>query len=220
MVDDERAEYSAADDTAAALVDALRDSGWCCLPRFLDAELVAALRAELRVLLPQFRSAAVGRAQLRQQRAAIRSDATLWLDASTAAQRMFLETMESLRLSINRQLYLGLFDFEAHYAHYAPGAFYQRHRDVFRAPFDGDSMQAVAGPRRVLSSVFYLNEDWREADGGELVLWDVEDRELARITPEAGTAVFFLSAEMPHEVLPARIDRYSIAGWFRAQGER
>lgn len=30
-----------------------------------------------------------------------------------------------------------------------------------------------------------------------------------------GTLVVFLSEEFEHEVLPAKRDRYSIAGWFR-----
>lgn len=38
---------------------------------------------------------------------------------------------------------------------------------------------------------------------------------LAVIPPEAGTLVLFLSEDVPHEVLPAYADRYSIAGWFR-----
>ena len=35
------------------------------------------------------------------------------------------------------------------------------------------------------------------------------------VTPSFGTIVVFLSEEFPHEVLPAKRDRYSIAGWFR-----
>lgn len=193
------------------LIAALRDQGWCSLPQFLAADTVAGLHADLLAQRADFVDAAVGRAQFRQRQAAVRSDATRWLDGATPAQRVFLDAMESLRLALNAQLYLGLFDYEAHYAHYPPGAFYQKHLDVFRGA------ATDFRPRRVLSSVFYLN-DMSDADGGELLLWDADDRELARIAPRAGTAVFFLSDELPHEVLPARIDRYSIAGWFRAQG--
>jgi SM-20-related protein len=64
--------------------------------------------------------------------------------------------------------------------------------------------------------VTYLNQDWRASDGGELVLYqDEADKNGLRILPEAGTVVLFLSDEFPHEVLPAKVDRYSIAGWFR-----
>ena len=36
--------------------------------------------------------------------------------------------------------------------------------------------------------------------------------------PEGGSLVVFLSAELPHEVLPASRERMSIAGWFRRRG--
>lgn len=197
------------------LATALQDGGWCCLPDFLDSARVAALCGDLLEQRPEFQPAAVGRAQARRELAAVRSDATLWLDGRNEIQHAFLAAMDDVRLALNRRLYLGLSSYEAHYAHYAPGAFYQRHLDVFQS-----SAQAVAaGPRRVLSTVFYLNDAWCDADGGELLLWADDGRELARIPPRAGTAVFFLSDAIPHEVRPARVDRYSIAGWFRTQGD-
>ena len=36
-----------------------------------------------------------------------------------------------------------------------------------------------------------------------------------RVAPAVGTLAVFLSEDFEHEVLPARRDRYSIAGWFR-----
>jgi SM-20-related protein len=201
-----------AEGTVLAMIDALRTDGWYCRPQFLDIDTIAALRGEIAQQRAQFSAAAVGRAQQRRESAAIRSDATLWLNGGSVAQRNFLALMEDLRLALNRHLYLGLFDYEAHYSHYAAGAFYRRHLDIFNEA-------GLHGPRRVLSTVCYLNDDWRPEHCGELVLWDSGDREVARITPMAGTAVFFLSAELPHEVLPATVDRYSIAGWFRAQGQ-
>lgn len=227
----------------AQLAAALRDDGWCALPDLFDGELVRALRTDLLELRPEFRAAAVGRGQARQQSAAVRSDATLWLDGRSAAQREFLAAMDEIRLALNQQLYLGLFSYEAHYAHYAPGAFYQRHLDTFRAPHASraphtshasadqvpvdqvpagqasTARAAATGPRRVLSTVFYLNDDWCDADGGELLLWMDETGEPVRVWPRSGSAVFFLSDAVPHEVRPARVDRYSIAGWFRTQGE-
>lgn len=199
----------------AVLAAALHGDGWCCLPRFLDAGQVAALRGDLLEQRPEFQAAAVGRARARHERAEVRSDATLWLDGRNEVQREFLAAMDNMRLALNRRLYLGLSSYEAHYAHYAPGAFYQRHLDVFQAL----AMAVPTGPRRVLSTVFYLNDGWLDADGGELVLWAGDDRELARVAPRAGSAIFFLSDAVPHEVRPACVDRYSIAGWFRTQGE-
>ncbi|WP_338057695.1 2OG-Fe(II) oxygenase [Shewanella japonica] len=42
----------------------------------------------------------------------------------------------------------------------------------------------------------------------------IVDNRVAAVTPSLGTIVVFLSEEFPHEVLPAKLDRYSIAGWF------
>jgi SM-20-related protein len=43
----------------------------------------------------------------------------------------------------------------------------------------------------------------------------VVDNSKIKVLPSFGTIVVFLSEEFPHEVLPAKRDRYSIAGWFR-----
>jgi len=101
--------------------------------------------------------------------------------------------------------YLLLAAGESHFAHYRTGDFYRRHLDAFKGE-----------ENRVLSVVAYLNPDWSEEDGGELVLYPERGgaAEL-RVTPAQGTLVLFLSEHFEHEVLPARRDRFSIAGWFR-----
>lgn len=185
------------------IVDALHGDGWLALPEFLPAAWCEELLADCQSRRDEFALAAVGRD--RQQLSDQRRDATLWLTDSVPVQREYLAAMEALRNEINRQLFLGLRDYEAHYAHYAPGAFYRRHRDAF-----AQMKTNAAVPQRVLTSVIYLNT----SAGGELAIWN-DEREIARIAPVAGTAVFFLSAEFPHEVLPAQSDRYSISGWFR-----
>ena len=195
----------------AALADDLHAQGWSVCPDFLSAPAVAALRGELESSRAALQPAAIGRGAGVLQDAAIRSDQTLWLDAQSPAQQQLLAQMETLRVQLNQRLLLGLFDCEAHFAVYPPGAFYRRHLDAFRAAASDQR------PQRVLSSVIYLNPDWDVADGGELVLYDAADTELMRVQPLAGAAVFFLSEEFPHEVLPARRERYSIAGWFRSR---
>jgi len=194
-----------ADGVETTITRALGGRGWCLVPDFLSAREVDALRADLDANSAQLAPAAVGRSGGRLLAPEIRSDDTLWLSGSGCAQSAFLARMEALRVALNRELFLGLFDYEAHYARYAPGAFYQRHLDRFR-----DS-----GTRRLLSTVVYLNNDWRDEAGGELLLWDAQGLELARIPPRGGAAVFFLSADFPHEVRPATAARYSVAGWFR-----
>jgi SM-20-related protein len=116
-----------------------------------------------------------------------------------------LQWVEQLRVYLNRRLFLGLFSYEGHFAHYEPGAFYKRHVDAFR----GES-------NRVLTTVFYLNWGWQAEDGGELLLYEENQTEaFARVIPRMGKLAVFLSEEFPHEVLPAKRDRYSIAGWYR-----
>ena len=44
-------------------------------------------------------------------------------------------------------------------------------------------------------------------------------RLLHGVLSEAGTLVVFLSADVPHEVLPATRDRLSLTGWFRRRGD-
>jgi SM-20-related protein len=192
----------------SAIGAALRGAGWCRCEAFLPPQLTAALRKELVQRQAALAPAGIGRATVQQLAPAVRADSTLWLDGDSPAQRNLFEQLETLRHALNRQLLLGLFDLEAHYACYAPGAYYERHLDAFR---DGDN----DSPRRILSMVLYLNESWRAQDGGELVLYDGVHNELARFAPESGSAVFFLSAEFPHAVLPTAATRLSIAGWFR-----
>jgi len=154
--------------------------------------------------LPAYRRAAVGRHDDRQLNGFVRRDRIVWLAGEDAAERAWLDWMESLRVALNRGLMLGLDRFESHFAHYPPGAFYRRHFDAFQ----GES-------NRIVSVVAYLNPDWTPADGGELVLYDPSGDELGRFPPTLGALAIYLSEGFPHEVLPSRGHRYSIAGWFR-----
>ncbi|GGB20020.1 2OG-Fe(II) oxygenase [Agarivorans gilvus] len=135
----------------------------------------------------------------------VRTDEICWISEASEAGQTWLSWTSRLQSFLNQRLFLGLFSFESHYAHYAPGAYYKRHYDAFRGEAN-----------RVLSVVCYLNPNWSASDGGELVLYrDEQDREGLKVVPLYGTVVVFLSEEFPHEVLPASRDRYSVAGWFR-----
>jgi SM-20-related protein len=113
--------------------------------------------------------------------------------------------LDRIRAAINRTAFLGLAEFEAHYAAYPPGAGYARHRDRFR---DSDA--------RVVSWVTYLNPEWRDEDGGALRLYTEDgqggERTIDRLP--TGGSICFLS-EIEHEVRPAHRPRHSIAGWMR-----
>lgn len=187
------------------IADALAGPGFIILDQPLPASLINGLIDNLIAQQAGFEPAGVGRQGDYQRNQDIRGDAIQWLEPGNPAVTEFLCWMDKLRLGINQRLFLGLFDYECHYAVYAPGAFYQKHRDAFRG-----------NPGRKLSSVLYLNPGWDLMAGGELVLYDEAGEEsLARLAPECGKLVLFLSEDFPHEVLPATQPRQSIAGWFR-----
>jgi len=200
----------------ASIAEGLSARDWAMVPDFLDAESLSALRREAaaRREAGHFRAAAVGRASTAAVRPEVRSDQLSWIepDETTAAVNAFLLSMEGLRQAMNRELYLGLVTLESQLAIYPPGASYSRHLDRHR---DSDE--------RILSCVFYLNEDWRAEDGGQLRLYlpagDDGERPVD-IAPAAGRLVVFLSDRVPHEVLPARRERLSIASWFRGRPRR
>lgn len=190
----------------AAMLDNLADHGWSQHNFFLPANLVRTLAAECLALqsADKLKLAGVGRAKLHEIETSIRGDQIGWLKhgQSLACDR-YLEQMESLRLTLNQNLYLGLEEYESHFAFYAPGASYIKHIDRFR---DNDS--------RTISAVIYLNEDWLPEQGGALRLHP-DDECTEDISPLACRLVLFLSAEIAHEVLPATRNRLSIAGWFK-----
>ncbi|HMB38237.1 MAG TPA: 2OG-Fe(II) oxygenase [Wenzhouxiangellaceae bacterium] len=187
--------------------DALAEHGWFCRDDAVSPALIAALSDDLAKLMEddRLKRAGIGRERDFQVDRDIRRDWIFWLNRQRPVQAEFLGLAEQLRLALNRRLFLALFEFEAHVALYPPGAFYRRHFDSFRG-----------AANRMVSLVFYLNLDWREGDGGELVLYEPGGQEeMARIAPRAGTLALFMSEEIEHEVLPTRTDRASIAGWFR-----
>lgn len=203
------------DAMADALAQALEADGACVISGLPDPQLTAALREDLHRLLADavLSAASIGRGDLRRQRADIRGDATLWLDhpGCGAAAAQFLVVMEALRVALNRRLFLGLDEVEAHYAVYPPGAGYARHRDRF---VDDGLHHAHSAQTRVLSLVSYLNDDWRADGGGALRLHLPGGR--VDVAPSGGSSVCFLS-EIEHEVLPTTRERLSIASWMRTR---
>lgn len=179
---------------------------WAALGSFLPVERSVALRREAETLQDEgrFTKAGVGREGL--ERHEVRGDRILWLENGNApqAERCVQHELETLRYTINAFTYLGLYEFEGHYACYPAGARYARHFDRFQD-----------GGERVVSLVLYLNEAWTTEDGGELCLYPAGMEEGVKIQPQAGTLVCFLSEQVPHEVLPSRRARLSLTGWYK-----
>lgn len=188
------------------IANELRDKGYSIIPNALPKNLAELLLQDARSSgHKSFSKAGIGRAAKHHKNPFVRQDKIAWIEGETGAERQWLDWMGELQTTLNRRLLLGLFNYESHFAFYPPGAFYKKHFDAFKGRTN-----------RVLSTVAYLNPGWQPDDGGELLVYLPEDdNQGIRVTPAFGTLVVFLSEEFPHEVLPARRDRYSIAGWFR-----
>ncbi len=199
------------DQRLELIVRGVEQHGYAVCEQFLPDAVTADLLEQIRNLDESaFRVAGVGRGELFQINARIRRDRVCWIDEEGGALAPFFVEIARLQQALNRYLYLGLSDFECHWAYYPAGGFYRRHVDAF-----------VGQANRRLSAVLYLNPDWQPDSGGELVLYrDESEVELVRIPPRQGTLVVFLSEEFPHEVLPTLQPRYSVTGWFRVQESR
>ncbi|HEX8596520.1 MAG TPA: 2OG-Fe(II) oxygenase [Pseudomonas sp.] len=191
------------------IVDDLAARGWSQQNIFLPDTLTRELADECRQRAAEgeLAPAGVGRGVFQEVRKGIRGDHIQWLEAGQVDScDRYLELMDSLRLALNRGLFLGLEDYESHFALYPPGAFYRKHVDRFR---DDD--------RRMVSAVLYLNQAWLPEDGGQLRMY-LENDVQYDVQPTGGCLVVFLSGEIPHEVMPSTRERLSLTGWFRRRG--
>ncbi len=189
------------------LIDALATDGYYIWDDFLSEDEVT----QLRDCIPDnWKKARIGRNDDVTRIESIRSDKIQWLKPAMGQPiANYLSKMEEIRQEVNCHFFLGLFEYEAHFAKYEKGDFYQKHLDCFKG-----------NENRRLTTVFYMNESWSEEDAGELVVYDLNDKEIATIPPRGGRLLVFLSELFPHEVLPTNAERFSIAGWFRINGVR
>lgn len=193
------------------IIEGILADGFGVADNFLSPNEVKALASQLhkRREAGQFRAAGIGNQQVMVEQA-IRGDEILWIDEATATpdEAAFLQRVGEFVEYVNQTCYLGLREFEFHYARYPAGTFYKRHLDQFRS----DS-------RRKLSVICYLNTDWKEADGGQLALYlpapDGKSEQQLIISPTGGRLVCFESGRLEHEVLPATRERLSITGWLK-----
>ena len=194
-------------DELALAIDTMVAQRHCVVPGLFAPELMSALHSELleHVHRDGLQEAKVGQGEQLLRMESIRGDEIRWLNGETPAQATFLAIMEEYRLMLNRQLFLGLVELEAHFAHYPPGTGYVTHLDSFEN-----------NNQRRITIVVYLNPAWDETDGGELQIMDDGEVRLS-VAPLSGTLVTFVSEEVEHQVATTQRDRYSIAGWFRVR---
>lgn len=188
------------------IADDIEKQGYSIRHGALPEDITSSLYSDAQCLnTNQYTAAGVGRGEKFLKTEFVRTDEICWITDASDAGVKWIDWTSRLQRFLNQKLFLGLFSFESHYAHYAPGSYYKRHYDAFRGEAN-----------RVLSVVTYLNPAWVNSDQGELVIYaDDHDRKGLKVVPLYGTIVVFLSEEFPHEVLQANRDRYSVAGWFR-----
>lgn len=194
-------------DKLKHLIDTLATQPVCIVPGFFDAALTDTLYQELKQYTEAHKlsEARVGKGDQQIRIPKIRGDAIHWLDGETEAQQQFLAIMDTYRQALNRQLFLGLDELEAHFSYYPPGMGYQKHLDSFQN-----------NNLRRITIVVYLNPNWRTNDGGQLQIFD-GDKIITEVMPQGGTLVSFISEEIPHQVAITNKERFSIAGWFRTR---
>ena len=175
---------------------------------FLGTSLASALHLNLLHLDSEhlMTNAGIGNSSLSDKQQTYRGDKTHWLESQTrnTAEMEFLDIIDQFIGHLNTTCYTGLTSCEFHYALYEQGKGYARHKDQFRN-----------NNARKYSMISYLNEDWQESDGGQLIIHN-EDRSELNIFPNNRKAVFFQSDRMEHQVAIAVRPRLSITGWLKS----
>ena len=174
---------------------------------FLSTKLANSLKQNLIVLNQKslLMAAGIGNSDKLSYDGAIRSDSIYWLDKkhNNAFENEFFAQIEAFILYLNQSCYAGITGYEFHYSLYESGDFYLKHLDQFKN-----------NPSRKYSMISYLNSNWQESDGGELLIHQADHNQ--KISPTQGKTVFFKSDELVHEVLVTQNTRMSITGWLKS----
>lgn len=189
------------------LIHNLCTQGFYIIDDFLDLSECHSLLDTARKSYEQglFRRAKIGLKLESHKNDIIRSDEIFWLNENETnpAIQIFLEKIKQLARILNESLFLGLHEFETHFAAYQPGTFYKKHVDQF-----------AAQKTRKISCVYYLNKNWNPEYGGELKLYTKEEKLIKKVPPLENRFICF-NSELPHEVCVTHQPRYSITGWMK-----
>ena len=178
-------------------VDTLLNTGFVVLDGVFAETAVLALQTESGFI--DYREATLAHGQRLSH---IRGDKIRWINADFQAGFCYVQAVYQLGQLLNRYLFAGIRHCEAHYACYPSGFGYQWHTD-----------NPKGRDERVISAVFYLNDEWQEADGGALEIVDKQGRS-HEILPKANRLIVF-DSNLRHQVQIAHRQRYSIATWLR-----
>ena len=181
------------------ILDDLDQHGFAIIDDAYSNDYVHQLIEECTSNLNRFREAAIQNGVISK----IRSDHILWLNPELVISNQHVQALYSLGQELNRAFYLGIRDVEAHFACYNAGEFYALHRD---------NPQGKNG--RMISTVYYLHEDWQDDWGGELHLQDKND--IWHVLHPKPNRIALFQSDLLHEVLEAKHQRLSITGWLRS----
>lgn len=181
------------------ILDDLDQHGFAIIDDAYSDDYVHQLIEECTSNLNRFREAAIQNGVISK----IRSDHILWLNPELVISNQHVQALYSLGQELNRAFYLGIRDVEAHFACYNAGEFYALHRD---------NPQGKNG--RMISTVYYLHEDWQDDWGGELHLQDKND--IWHVLQPKPNRIALFQSDLLHEVLEAKHQRLSITGWLRS----
>ena len=191
---------------STSIAEQLGQNGLCVCPHFLSQTSLSETRHDLDEIQSRgnFKRAGIGKNNDQNVLNQTRHDETYWLERHlcNTTQSLLWDKLDLLKQAFNRTLFLGLGDFEGHYATYPEGGFYKRHLDCAQQKSD-----------RMVTVVIYLNHNWQESDGGKLRIYS--ESSFIDINPIGGTMVCFMSQESEHEVLESHATRYSFTGWFK-----
>ncbi|KTD70147.1 2OG-Fe(II) oxygenase [Legionella steelei] len=191
------------------LIHNLCTQGFYIIDGFLEPSQCQSLRATAQELyeLGLFRGAKIGLKLDLHKNDVIRADEILWLDEheTNPSIQVFLKQMQHLAHLFNQSLFLGLHEFETHFAAYQPGTYYKKHVDQF-----------AAQKTRKISCVYYLNKNWKAEYGGELKLYTTDGQLIENVLPLENRFICF-NSELPHEVCVTHQPRYSITGWMKTR---
>ena len=183
----------------AQILEDLELHGFALIDDAYPPDYLLALVAECKANLNRFRDAAIQSGVVSK----IRNDHILWINDDLDIAQLHINTLKCLSQHLNRYFYLGINEVEAHFACYRAGEFYALHRDNPQQKND-----------RVISTVFYLHQDWQADWGGELHLQD-KNQQWHTIQPKPNRIALFQS-DLLHEVLTAKQQRLSITAWLRS----
>jgi SM-20-related protein len=178
-------------------LDAFVTDGWLIIDNVFEDTALLALQAESGFI--DYRDAELT-AGVRISD--IRGDRIRWITEDFFAGYYYLQSINALASLFNRSLFAGIRHSEAHYACYPTGFGYQWHSD-----------NPAGRDERVISAVFYLNDDWEATDGGALEVVDKHGTH-HEVMPVANRLVIF-DSDLRHQVQTAYRQRYSIATWLR-----